>query len=478
MASDAERGAEPKGIPDPLRIDSKGSVGGRIASNAGLLLGAKILATLLGLGTVLIAANVLTVAEFGTIVFLHAYMLFFAEVATFQSWQAMIRFGADDLEEGNSARLTRLLKFGYKLDLVSVLVGYILAVVAFEAVVHVARMIPGDGITEGLPLDSLQTYVTLYCLVILVRCTSTSVGIFRLFDKFTVLGAEALVMPVVRFAGALVAAINGWGIAGFAVAWFLGSFCQYLFLVFAGIWELHKRKLLGPVIRAKSPFFKPERPMWPFVIKANIDSTLATGFMHLPQILVMAVFGPIWNAVFKIAEEVAKLLTEGFKLLDQVIYPELAKMVTARQTEKIWRIVTRAAAILLAVGCGFSLLIFFVGEPVLTSIFGPSYADSVPLAMLLVPAAALMGAAAPLYPIFYATDRPERAIWIRGSSLFVYVSTFFIVAFTVGRLAPGWAALTANAFAVTVLAIAAKRTLQSTVKWQAQDSEVAQQPAE
>lgn len=452
---------------NPLETASKGSVGSRIASNASLLLGAKVLATLMGIGTVLIAVNSLTAAEFGTIVFLHAYMLFFAEVATFQSWQAMIRFGADDLEEGNTGRLIRLLKFGYKLDLISVVFGYLLAIIAFEAVVYVARMIPGDGVTEGLPLDTLQLYVTLYCLVILARCTSTSIGIFRLFDKYSVLGVEALVMPIVRFAGAAFVAWKGYGLPGFAVAWFLGSFCQYMFLFFAGLLELRQRGLLVKVMRAKASFLRPERSLWPFVIKSNIDATLATGFMHLPQILVMAVFGPIWNGVFKIAEEVAKLLTEGFKLLDQVIYPELAKLVTSRQTEKIWRIVTRAAFILLAVGLAFSALIFLFGRPILVGVFGPSYGDAVPLAMLLVPAAALMGAAAPLYPIFYATDRPERAIWIRGSALLIYIATFLITAFTIGRLAPGWAALVSNAFAVIVLAIAAKRTLNSTVKWQA-----------
>lgn len=457
---------------DPLHIASKGSVGGRIASNAGLLLGAKIIATLLGVATLLLATQSLSAAEFGTVVFLHAYMLFFAEVATFQSWQAMIRFGTDDLTDGNSERLAGLFKFGYILDIISVIFGYVLAVIAFAGVVYVARMIPGDGITEGLPLDSLQTYVSLYCLVILVRFTSTSVGIFRLFDKFKVLGVEALVMPVVRFGGALVAATQGWGLPGFAAAWFLGSFCQYVFLWVAGALELHRRQLLRPVLRARIRFLRPERPLWPFVIKSNIDSTLATGFMHLPQILVMAFFGPIWNGVFKIAEEVAKLLTEGFKLLDQVIYPELAKLVSSHQTQKIWRIVTRAALILLSVGLAFSLLIFLVGRPVLTAIFGDAYADAVPLAMLLVPAAALMGAAAPLYPIFYATDHPERAIWVRGSALFMYIATFVIVALTVGRLAPGWAALIANGFAVLALAVAARRTLRSTVQLQAQSSDL------
>ena len=229
----------------------------------------------------------------------------------------------------------------------------------------------------------------------------------------------------------------------------------------AGLLELRRRGLLRPVLRARIRFLRPHRPLWGFVVKSNIDATLATGFMHLPQLLVMAVFGPVWNGVYKIAEEVAKLLTEGFKLLDQVIYPELAKLVSAGQADRIWRLVTRASLILLGVGLAFSALIFLFGEQALTAIFGPTYAQAVPLAALLVPAAALLGAAAPLYPIFYATDRPGRAGIIRGAALGVYVTVFFAAAATsIGKLAPGAASLAANLFAVVVLVVAARHALR------------------
>lgn len=447
--------------PNTLDTRTTTGIGRRIASNTGLLLGAKIVGTLLGIGTLLIATKTLTAAEFGTIVFLHAYMLFFAEVATFQSWQSIIRFGTDDITNSDRASLTRLLRFGYTLDIVSVLLGYLLAIGAFSLVVMIADALPGLSPGEGVDIDALQTLVTLYCLVILARFTSTSIGVFRLFDKFSILAVEALILPIVRFGGAILAASQGWGLTGFVAAWFAGSLAQYVFLWVAGGIELHRRGLLGEVWRAKTRFFRPHRPIWAFVIKSNVDSTLATGVMHLPQLLVMALFGPVWNGVFKIAEEVAKLLTEGFKLLDQVIYPELAKLVSLDQSDKIWRIVTRAAGILLGIGLAFSALIFLFGEAVLTAIFGPDYAQAVPLAGLLVPAAALMGAAAPLYPIFYATDRPGRAIMIRGAALCVYIATFLFAAATIGRLAPGFASLAANSFAVIVLVFAARSALRS-----------------
>ena len=454
-------GSAGDGFPPPDLGRRSGSVSKRIASNTGLLLGAKIIATLLGIATLKIATDSLTAAEFGTIVFIHAYMLFFNEVASFHSWQTIIRFGTDDITENRPDRLARLFKFAYTLDGISAIAGFVLAIATFGLVARLAEFIPGLTPENGVSIDRLRDIINIYCILILFRFTSASIGIFRLFDRFTVLAVEALVMPVVRLSGAIIAASMGAGLTGFVAAWFVGSLVQYVFTWLAGFIELSRRGMFRRTFAARLRFFRPERPLWPFVIKSNVDATIATGFSHLPQLLVMAVFGPVWNGVYKIAEEVAKLLTEGFKLLDQVIYPELAKLVSERRTDRIWKIVTRAALVLLAVGFAFCIALALFGRVVLSSIFGPSYGEAVPLALLLVPAAALLGAAAPLYPIFYATDRPGGAILVRGSSLLIYLVTFGAAAVLIGRLAPGVAMIAANAFAVVTLMIVTPRVLKA-----------------
>jgi len=116
--------------PD-LTIRSKHSVGKRIAANTGLMLGSKTLSVILGLGSLIVAAKSLSVSALGIILFLHAYHLFFAELATFQAWQTIIRFGFDDVKNDDAPSLSRLLKFGYKLDILSGFVAFILRRVPF-----------------------------------------------------------------------------------------------------------------------------------------------------------------------------------------------------------------------------------------------------------------------------------------------------------------------------------------------------------
>ncbi len=450
--------------PD-LSIASKQTVGKRIAANTGLMLGSKLLSVILGLGSIILATKFLDVASLGIILFLHAYMLFFSEVATFKSWQSIIRFGTDHLKSKNVSDLSKLLKFSIKLDAIGAIFGFVAAIGTFSFVMWLTQQLPDFfERPEVMPQSELRNYVFGYCVLILLRMRGAPIGILRLFDKFSILAVQGVVMPAIRFAGVVIAAVTGAGFEGFLLAWFMGSFAAYIFFPIVGLLELGRRHLIGPVFSTKAAFNDMPKGVWPFVIKSNIDSTLDAATMHLPALMVMGVFGSAWVSIFRIAEELAKLLSEGFKLLDQVIYPELAKMITMGEESQIWRLVTRTALILLAFGTGVSLILIIFGPTVVSRILSEDYIHAAPLTSLLVPAAVLLGIAAPLYPVLYAADKPERAIFARGAGVIIYIIAFFGFSFTIGKMAPGWAAILGNAASVAFLVYLAKRTLDSRAK--------------
>jgi len=456
--------------PD-LSMYSTKTVGQRVAANTGLMMGSKILGVFFGAGSLIVAAKSLDAALLGIVLFLHTYMLLFAEVATFSSWQSIIRFGTDSVKDNNHKGLAKILNFGVKLDLMAALFGFLLAISIFFLFSYILNLSPNLNSSLSANLETSRPYIIGYCLLIIMSQRGTSVGIFRLFDKFYVLAIKSLIMPAVRFFGVLVAVYLDAGLKGFVLAWFAGSFCAYAYIPIMAILELKRRNLLSHVIKAKTSFLKPGKGVWNFVIKTNLDSTLNAASVHLPTVLVFGVFGAAWVAVYKIAEEIAKLLSEGYVLLDQVIYPELAKMVSQGQADKIWRLVTRAAFLLLSMGLSISAVVMLFGPDLLSRFVSQDYSSSAPLMSLLVPAAALLGIAAPLYPVFYAANKPERAIYARGMGVIVYVLSFFIFAATIGKMAPGWAAIFGNATAVILVVIMAKRTLTQEIKRKQDTSE-------
>lgn len=453
--------------PD-LSILSTKSVGKRVASNAGLMVGSKALAAFFGLLALVIASKSLTIAALGVILFLHAYHLLFAQLATFQAWQTIIRFGMDDIQNEDASSLAKLIKFGFKLDLISAVVAFSAAIALFPVFILLQDKFPAvfDELPADLDMRSLYPLAILYCSILLIRVRGSSIGVFRLFDRFDVLAWHGVIMTGVRLIGVIIAALMGAGLEGYLLAWFIGSLVDYLALpILAGL-ELAKRNLLGLFWRTKSSIFNQRLGVWSFVWKANIDSSLAASNVHLPVLLVMGVFGPVWVSVYRWAEEIAKLLSEGFKLLDQVIYPELAKMVSAGEAAKIWRLVMRSAVILLSVGLLASLFIWLSLGPIFGYFLSDDYREVAPLASLLVPAAALLGMAAPLYPVLYATNHPERAIYARGAGVVVYIISFFALSAMIGHMAPGWAAIAGNLVAVGLVMWLAKQALDKIVKQQ------------
>src|ERR1700757_4522393 len=75
----------------------------RVFKNAGLLLGGRVTTGVLNLGILAISAHALGAEQFGLVVLVQTYAQTITAVATFQSWQAVIRYGAVALEK-NDAR--------------------------------------------------------------------------------------------------------------------------------------------------------------------------------------------------------------------------------------------------------------------------------------------------------------------------------------------------------------------------------------
>lgn len=446
---------------EDLSIAEKGTVGRRVAANTGWMVGAKALAAIIGLGSLVLTTQTLPIASVGVILFLHAYMLFFAEVATFQSWQAVIRFGTHDVESGDTQALGRLLRFCVALDFVGAIAAFILAIGGLMFLEAVLPLLPSfQDQNSQIDIEKLTGLGMIYSLLVLVHQGGASTGVFRLFDKFKPLALQVLVMPVFRLIGVIIAAVSGAGVYGFLAAWFVGSLFGYLSLPVLALIELKSRNLLRTVFSEWPKLATNREGMWPFVWKANIDASLATGTTHLPLLLVMPIFGPAFAAVYKVAEEIARLLSEGVLLLDRVIYPEYARMMARGQSAHIWRIVIKAGAIMLAGGLALSAVVALVGPSVIPVVFGAEYNDAIILSILLVLAAALMGVAAPLYPVFFAAGNPGLAIFARLAGLVLYVVLIFALSALIGKTGPGWAAIGGNLLAVILAAWLAKRTLE------------------
>ncbi|MEL7480750.1 MAG: lipopolysaccharide biosynthesis protein [Pseudomonadota bacterium] len=428
--------------------DSGASTGRRIVKNTGLMFGGKGTGAVLNVLVLVVVGRALSPELVGALFLIHATMLLIAELGSFKSWQALIKFGVKHLSTGDHAGLHKLLRFSMGLDALMALIAFL-----------VAETFLWFGY-ELIGLDISQRSVAMaYCTVILLRQKSASTGVLRLLDRFDLLAGHAVVMPAARLIGSLIVAQSGGGLIQFVAVWYAAALLDYIVLWAFALRELNRSGQLSGLFSRPPTLSSPEPGLWSFSWTANIDSSIAVAKQELPVLLAGGVLGPAYAAIFKVAVQIASVLVKGTQQLDEVIYPELAQLVNDGKARQIWPLIIRAGMILVAIALAVGAIVAALGPDVLSWALKTDYRLSAGLAMLLLLAGAISAAYAPLLPTLYAAGRPDQAMLARGAGVAILLVLFVVLANTLGPNGPGYAFIIGDLVALILAAWLTQRAL-------------------
>lgn len=410
--------------------------------NSGVLLTGRVAQGLISLAALAVAARALGSDAFGALVLLQSFALTIAAIGKFQSWQAILRYGAPALEANDIPRLGRLLKFCLLLDLASAVVGVAVVLVAIEPAMRLF----------GLPAtlaDAARGYVT---VVLFMMLTATPTGVLRLLDRFDLMSAQGVVAPAIRLLGGAAVFAVGGGLVEFLVVWFAAAALGRLVLFALAIHSLVRRGLLSGMDRSLAGVARPEPGIWRFVVGTNMNGSLHLVQGHIGVLAVGWLVGPSAAAMFRIARQFADLLVKpNNRLLVPAIYPELTRL--AAQDRYQERAYMMQRTILFAGGASAILLAALVlaGEPLIALIAGRAFTDAYPT-MVCLAVAGLIGAwTFPLEPVLVADGRVGRTVIARGAALVVYLAMLYALLPTMGVLGAGFGAIGYAAISASLL---------------------------
>jgi O-antigen/teichoic acid export membrane protein len=383
----------------------------RIYQNASWLLGGRMGASLLALVSTAITARALGPESFGHLALITAYVLVIDRLVNFQSWQMVIKYGADALEGGKDGDLKGLLKFGTMLDAVTALAGTVVGVFGVALV--------GSWLGWGADLVFLGG---VYSLVILFHVSGTPIAILRLFDRFDLLAASQVAAAAIQLLGVLVVFAIGGGLREFLVVWGVMDVFGKLLLVMFGWLELRRRSIIG--VRAASLRGLRQRfpGIWPFVWATNLNASVRMASREIDILVIGAVLGSTATGLYKIAKQFASVLSKLTDPLYQAVFPEIARLTALRRYERLKQVMFRSAA---SAGLAASLvwLLFVIfGGPFLTLVVGMEYLEAYPVLVWYMLALLLAVFAFPLQPAILALGFPSVSFWIQLASTAVYFS--------------------------------------------------------
>lgn len=345
----------------------------RIMRNARSLLSGKAAGGVLSLAYLAIAARGLGPEGMGALILAHAYALVIAGVARFQSWQAVISFGAPMVRDGDEARFRDLLRYTIRLDLIS---GVVSVVAALAIAPFAARAFGWS--------DDIRGLITVYCFATPFLIAATPTGVLRLYDKFQVLGWQLTLMPLVRFVGAIILWISGAGLAAFLIVWIASVFVHGASLWWLGWRELQQRKqtprIFGKAERAA------DKAWLPFMIKTNLSSSIDLMHNNVPLLIVGAVLGSAAAGFLKLAYNLANLLAQPVNMFNQATYPELSKVEAEQGRGEMTKVTFRSVGIAVAIAAPVVLVYFLFRRQLAEIVAGAEFLPAAPLIAMMAAA--------------------------------------------------------------------------------------------
>lgn len=409
----------------------------RIFRNAGALIGGKAFGGLLSLAYIAIAARSLGPSEMGYLVLAHAYATVVAGLSRFQSWQAVVRFGAPMVAEGNAAGFRALLRYAVRLDLVSAAASAALALIFVGPVA--AWM---DWPEPAMPL------VYAYCATVPFLLAATPVGVLRLFDRFRTLGWQLALLPSVRFVGAVTLWILDGGLAGFLLVWIASALLDGVSLWVLAWRELRKRDL--------APRLRPEAgaapsPDWlPFMVKTTLSSAVDLARCNLPLLVVGGVLGSAASGFLQLAINLSNLIAHPATMLYQATFPELSRISASGALAQMRKVALRSTLTGAALAAPLVLAFAVLSEPLAVFVGGPEFAPAAPLIALMALAQLIRLASVILEAAVVSAGGAGFALAAQGLSALLALAALFALMPALGAAAApasiiaGWALLAAS----------------------------------
>lgn len=442
----AAQRAEPAGTG--VVIDRPAGRVSRIFASMGLVLGGKAGAGAISLGYLLLATRYLGPKDYGVLVLVHAYVTTVCGIIEFPSWQAIVRYGAEADRNGEMHRLSRLLRFGAKVELTA----------GAFAVVSAMALVPVVGPHLGWSAKA-TAFAPYYAFAVLGSVRSTPAGFLQLCGRFDLLGLHNLVQPTVRLGGALVVIACGWGVKSFLFVWLLAALAEFAAMWGLGLWMAAQR-FGRSILRPQAGSVTAENTgLWRFMLASNADVTIGDLTGRVAPLVIGWVLGPAMAGLFAVAQRATVILAQPAQILGNASYAELAHIVAGGHGGKALRhTLLKVAGIAVLAAVPVVLVVGLFPGPIIRLMAGPAFAGAAGVMITLVAARAISLIGPPCTSALTALGHPARSMWANLLSSIVFLPLLPWLLRHFGLMGAGIQAIAQAIVASALLAVLVWRT--------------------
>lgn len=385
-----------------------------LIKNSGIVFFGSTSATVLNIISFTMVVNTLGPKLFGLIVLTQTYVLIVNDILNVQTWESLIKFASKDSDE---AKLKSYVKTNVTIDLVSAFIAFL---VAFSLAKPAANLLQWD--------EQIILMMSLYSFTILFNLTTFTIGIPRIFDKFTYVAKIHVFAAVLRITFILYGTLSEQTIVFYLIVFIICDMLANLLLIILSFTLLKRR--VGTYWWKVKPTI--DRQQIKFIWWTNLRTISRIPVRHFDMIIIGLVMSVETVGIYKVYKEIAGIMERIGEPVNQVIFPEFAKLIGGGNTKESLNVAKQTIVLLSILSAVMSGGLILSGKFIVVTFFGEEFLPQINALYFLILIFGASLVTVPINSLFIAAGFAKSGFYIVVFTNLTYLLAAFFLGKSIG----------------------------------------------
>lgn len=298
----------------------------------------------------------------GMFVLAQSYMNIVDGLINFQSWQAVIKYGSECIENKDYAALRSIIKVGMIVDIITAFAGTLIAIAIIPIVAHFM-----------LWSTELELCAAVFCIEIFFHFSGASVGVLRLFNRFNLVAIQKNVVAGIKLLGVVLFWLSGGErVLHLVIVYTIADIVGHLILTVMSLFVIEKSEYMSIKELITSPTKGFRKKFWGFAFWTNLTSSVDIPVKQL-DVFILSFMSYEIVSVFKLYKQIGNILVQLSIPISQAIMPQFSELIAQKKLKECYDVMMKIRKWTLFVMLPITAVVSVVSPWLLNHFFGEIY---------------------------------------------------------------------------------------------------------